>query len=317
MKRVSLIIIGILSIISLVFYIKINNSYKKISNDYQKNIVSYKSSLDEYKKEYNDTIVKINSLSEIKINTTNEIQLIYNELNNNLEQSELNNEKLTERIASLKEQKKVLSEYYDKLVEEERKKRSYMISNVKTINQYSIGFPTGCESTALTILLNYYGVNVSVADVVNLLPKGDLPHSENGIIYGGNPYLEFIGHPTDPYSYGVYDLPIEDVANHFKPGIINGTGMSLNQVLELVRQGRPVIVWNTMNLAVPYINQTWIYKPTGETIKWLTSLHALVVIGYTEGEVIVSDSLNGKVRYFNKSTFEGRYNAFGKRALYY
>jgi len=93
--------------------------------------------------------------------------------------------------------------------------------------------------------------------------------------------------------------------------------MSLNEVLELVRQDKPVVVWNTMNLAVPYVNQTWIYKPTGETIKWLTSLHALVVIGYNDNQIIVSDSLNGKVRYFDRKTFESRYNAFGKRALYY
>lgn len=93
--------------------------------------------------------------------------------------------------------------------------------------------------------------------------------------------------------------------------------MSLNEVLQIVKQNRPVIVWNTMDLKVPYISDTWIYKPTGERINWLSSLHAIVIIGYTETNVIVSDSLTGTIRYFDKNIFENRYNAFGKRALYY
>jgi len=317
MKRVIIIIALVLLILLGTFYVVMGISYKKSYNKYLENIDDYESMVSEYEKGYDEILEKIKKLSEIKIDGISSVKLVYDKLINDWEQLKLDNEKLNEKFISLNEQKKVLSVYYNKLVEEERKKHSYIISNVKTINQYSIGFPTGCESVALTILLNYHGVNVSVSDVVNLLAKGDLPYYENGIKYGGNPYLEFIGHPSNPNAYGVYDEPIVDVANHFKPGIINGRGMSLNEVLELVRQDKPVVVWNTMNLDVPYINQTWIYKPTGETIKWLKSLHALVVIGYNDSQVIVSDSLNGKVRYFDRNVFESRYNAFGKRALYY
>lgn len=219
-----------------------------------------------------------------------------------------------EKVKSLEEQNNMLNKKYELLQEETE---SFMIQGVMQINQYNVGYPTGCESAALTILLNYWNEKVTIEEVAGLLKKGDSPHYENNVRYGGNPYLEFIGDPTDPYSYGVYDKPIEDVANKIKPGIINGRGMSLNEVLQIVKQNRPVIVWNTMNLNVPYISDTWIYKPTGERINWLSSLHAIVVIGYTETNVIVSDSLTGTIRYFDKDTFENRYNAFGKRALYY
>lgn len=180
-----------------------------------------------------------------------------------------------------------------------------------------VGYPTGCESAALTILLNYWGVNVSISEVANDLPKGDKPYYENGVKYGGNPYLEFIGNPTDKYSYGVYDVPILNVANKFKSGIINGRGKSLNEILEIVKENRPVIVWTSMDLGIPHYSNTWIYKPTGETINWLADLHAIVIIGYTKDQVITTDSLTGTVRYFNRQIFENRYNAFGKRALYY
>lgn len=317
MKKVSLIIGGVLIAILSIVYVKINNSYNKMYDKFHANIDNYENTVKEYQQEYNNLLVKINALSKQEVGSIKDIKYVYDELDNNGKELKLDNDNLNEKVESLNEQKGVLTVQYNKLVEEERKKRSYMISNVKTINQYSIGYPTGCESVALTILLNYYGVNVSVKEVVDLLRKGSLPYNENGVRYGGNPYLEFIGHPADPNAYGVYDEPIFDVANHYKPGIINGRGMSLDEVLALVKENKPVIVWSTMHLAVPYVNQTWIYRPTGETIKWLTSLHALVVIGYNDSQVIVSDSLNGKIRYFDKKTFESRYNAFGKRALYY
>ena len=166
-------------------------------------------------------------------------------------------------------------------------------------------------------MLKFWGVSVSLNEVVNVLPKGSLPYYENGVRYGGNPYLEFIGHPSSSSSYGVYEKPIMGVANNFKSGIIDGTGMSLNEVLGIVKEGRPVMVWVSMNMAVPYISKTWIYKNTGERISWMANEHALVVIGYTPDQVIVADSLNGGIRYYDKNVFRSRYNTYGKRALYY
>ena len=317
MKKIMIIIISILIVILGGLYLKLNKSYHEISNKFYASIDDYNKTVEEYKEQYALVLGEINTISLKEVSKKDDVQLVLDELSNKNDELNRNNGNLNGKKDGLVEQKRVLTEHYNKLVLEERKKHTYVISNVKTINQYAIGYPTGCESAALTILLNYYGENVSVKNVVDILRKGNLPYYENGVKYGGNPYLEFLGHPSDPNAYGVYDLPIVDVANYFKPGIINGRGISLNEVLELVRQDRPVVVWNTMNLAVPYINQTWIYKPTGETIKWLTSLHALVVIGYNDSEIIVSDSLNGKIRYFDRKTFESRYNAFGKRALYY
>lgn len=147
--------------------------------------------------------------------------------------------------------------------------------------------------------------------------KGLSHTTKNNVKYGGNPYIEFIGHPKNSYSYGVYDIPIQNVANKFKEGIINGRGMSMNEVLGIVRQGRPVIVWNSMNLSVPHYSDSWIYRNTGERIRWLADLHAIIVVGYNDNQIITSDTLTGTIRYFDRKTFESRYNAFGKRALYY
>lgn len=206
----------------------------------------------------------------------------------------LNNE-LSEKKDNLVNQRNNLRNTYNKLLEEEIKKTTYIIPSVPKLNQYSLGYPTGCESAALTVLLRYWGLNINMSSVVSRLPKGSLPYVENNVRYGGNPYIEFVGTPSSYSSYGVYEKPIIQVANSFKSGVINGTGMSLNQVLEVVKEGRPVIVWVSMNMAVPYISTSWIYRPTGEKISWMANEHALVVVGYNKNQVIVSDSLTGSI----------------------
>jgi len=263
----------------------------------------------------NDEINKaLKDVSE-SINNTNKL-IVDNLISINKSNSE-NYINLSKKMDGLSKQRVTLMNTYNKIMEEQIMKNTFIIDGVSKINQYSQGYPTGCESAALTILLKYYGVNVSMSDVVNKLPKGKLPYYENGVKYGGNPYIEFIGHPSDYNSYGVYEKPILQVAESFKSGVIDGSGMSLDEVLKIVREGRPVMVWVSMGMAVPYVSTSWIYKPTGEKISWLSNEHAVVVIGYNQNSIIVTDSLTGSIRYFDRNIFKSRYNTYGKRAVYY
>lgn len=88
-------------------------------------------------------------------------------------------------------------------------------------------------------------------------------------------------------------------------------------MLNIVKDNRPVLVWTSTNLSKPYISKSWTYKDTGETIKWIAGEHAVVVIGYNDSQIIVSDPYTGTIRYFDKELFKSRYNYLGKRALYY
>lgn len=116
---------------------------------------------------------------------------------------------------------------------------TYKIDNFPTYYQYP-DYPNGCESSALYNLLKFYKINVSMSQIVNTLKNGDGPHYEDGIYYGGNPEIEFIGDPTDEHGYGVYQKPIIEVANKFKSGMVDYTGHSLETVLEIVKKGIPV-----------------------------------------------------------------------------
>lgn len=223
---------------------------------------------------------------------------------------------LEDKIIKLENSVISLREEYNKLVKENEAKHTFYITNVPVINQYP-DYPTGCESVALTILLNYYGVAVTPDNIISYLPKGDAPYSKDGKLYGGNPELEFVGNPYSLNSFGVYEKPLAEVANKFKPGIKIATGTDFDKILKIVGSGKPVIVWTSMNLATPYISKSWIYEPTGETIYWKANEHAVVVIGYTSDKVIISDPIGGQVKYQSLSIFKERYNYYGKKALYY
>lgn len=319
MKKILVILLIIIDVILVVCFVNINNSNKEYSDILSNKLdgVSYEDKVSNLNNQYDEIMDDIYLIIE---NDTDEIlsfDEIISEMDTEYEGLVTLNNELNNNKNKLVEQKSNLKSTYNKLLEEELKKSTFMISGVSTINQYSLGYPTGCESAALTVLLKYYGVNVSMSSVVKVLPKGSLPYYENNTRYGGNPYLEFVGNPNSYSSYGVYEKPILQVAESFKSGVIDGTGKSLNQVLEIVREGRPVIVWVSMNMSVPYISTSWIYKPTGEKISWMAGEHALVVIGYNKNQVIVSDSLTGSIRYYDKGVFESRYNTYGKRAVYY
>lgn len=193
----------------------------------------------------------------------------------------------------------------------------FLIENFPLFSQFP-EYPTGCESVSLYMLLKYYNIDVSVEDVVNSLKKGERPHYENDVLYGGNPEREFVGDPTSQKGLGVYEKPIIEVANKYKPGIINISGTSFEKVLELVKKGYPIQVWTSINCLEPKISDfSWIDKKTNEKIMWKQPFHSVVLIGYTKNSVFVADPYYGKVKKYDKLKFEKAFDFFGKRAIYY
>ena len=221
-----------------------------------------------------------------------------------LERIKNQNNEIEEQIIKIELQKK----------EEEEKRKLY--ESFPTFNQFP-NYPTGCESVALYLLLRYHGVNVNVEEIVSSLKKGPLPYENNGQKLGGNPEVEFIGNPKTKYSYGVYNRPIVEVANQYKSGVISKIGLDFSEVLKLVQEKHPVMVWTTINLSKPFISTTWVGYETGDTIKWISGEHALVIFEVEDSQVVVSDPYTGTVRKLDQKTFESRYNYLGKRAIYY
>ena len=196
------------------------------------------------------------------------------------------------------------------------KAKTVMINNFPTYSQFP-NYPNGCETVALYLMLKYYGVNVSPETLVNNLRKGDGVHWENGIRYGGDPEIEFVGDPRDAHGYGVYQKPIINLASKYKSGMVDYTGHSLNQVLELVRSGKPVQVWVSINLKNTSVCANWTHKASGKTINWICNLHSVVIVGFNDNYVYVSDPYTGSIKKYGRTQFQKMYNLFGKRAIYF
>ena len=315
MKRkiimIVLLVMMITSIIILYNYnnkLRINNSHL-IKDLEAKNLVTAgKINLEGKKEEKKELEEYINQT--FKEENAHEKHETNKKINKNLTSELLN---LDSEISNLETEIKNLD---IKLLKEYQKPNTYYITNVPIINQYP-KYPTGCESVALTILLKYYGVSVTPDEIISSLKKGPRPYSKNGVLYGANPEVEFVGTPYSSHSFGVYEKPIAQVANKYKDGINIATGTEFDDVLKIVSTGAPVLVWTSMNLIEPYISMSWIYEPTGERIYWKANEHAVVIIGYTENQVIISDPMGGKIKYQSLSTFRSRYNYYGKKALYY
>ncbi len=189
--------------------------------------------------------------------------------------------------------------------------KSYKLSGFKWVNQYP-ELPTGCEITALTSVLNYYGYNVKKETMADdYLKKGS-----------GSFYEMFLGNPRKKEgSYGCMAQPIADAANlYFKKNSIsrkavNISGSEFDKVLDYVSDGYPVIVWNTINMKPAYESKKLVLG--GKTYTWIAPEHCVVVIGFDRdaNEVYVADPASGLVTR-NLSIFKQRYNSLKKQAVY-
>ncbi|MBR2283718.1 MAG: C39 family peptidase [Ruminococcus sp.] len=157
--------------------------------------------------------------------------------------------------------------------------------------------PTGCEVTALDEVLGYYGFDIDKVSLSDyFLPQdfdgwytmsqrylGD-PHSNNGfgcvapvIVRTANDYFDYIR--SDWYAQDI-------------------SGTPFRELFYQIEQGRPVVVWATMDLRECYPTYQFTLG-CGEEL-WFDGYHHCVAIyGYDldEGVVWTADPLVGDVAY--------------------
>ena len=285
---------------------------------------------------------RLNEIIDLKQEINKEYVYLFKETENKNIKEEINNKKyviqektdqienlqntindLSEENQNIKEEIEAKQKELNALLEEQRRKEierleatTVKIDNEITYSQFP-NYPTGCESVSLYILLKYNGIETTPDEIINRLKKGDLPYKIEDEMYGGNPELEFVGDPRNDYSYGVFNTPIAEVANTFKGNVQNREGMELDEILNIVSEKRPVMVWTTINNLSSGTSAIWIYRPTGEKIYWKENEHAVVIIGYNDEQVIVSDPYTGRITRYNRNIFRENYNYMGKRAVYY
>ena len=178
-------------------------------------------------------------------------------------------------------------------------------------------YPTGCESVSLYMLLNYYGIDVTVDEIYDLLPMGVQPYDdENGVRHGGNPEREFVGDPRSEYSYGVFNGPIAKVAERFMPGVRTKTGATVDEIKAILDTGNPVLAWyvSAPNRDIMH-RWSWIDE-NGEMVCWPGGEHAVVVCGYDDTSITYRDPNAGTTVVIDDTAFDKSFTELGGRIVY-
>lgn len=174
--------------------------------------------------------------------------------------------------------------------------------------------PNGCEVTSLSMLLNYYDINVSKLEL-----SSNIKHvcSFIGNDYRGNPHVGFVGYMSiENAGWCVYNEPLYDVAKKYTKRIRNYTGNDFVRVLKLVSKGHPVMIITTLKYDRVNDMRTWQTKQGKVNVT--PSSHACVVTGYNKkkGIVYVNDPYGIKDKKVSLKKIEASYNQQGKQALY-
>ncbi len=176
------------------------------------------------------------------------------------------------------------------------------LTDFDIIEQYP-ELPTGCEITAMTMVLNYYGYNVDkVTMAMDYMPKvqAEFYRSEDGRLMGPDLENFFVGDPTEETGYICGTGAIVIAANRYLADVGSDlTAAAMKNVqpeklYDLIDQGTPVVIWCTINMEDRAETDGW-YREDGTYMEWSTNDHGAVLIGYDEDTVIVADPIYSRI----------------------
>ena len=197
----------------------------------------------------------------------------------------------------------------------------YQIKKFKILLQ-DPELPTGCEITSMTMVLNYYGMDVDkitmATDYLSSVPA-EFSYSDEGDLYGPDIERHFVGDPATENGYVCGAEAIRRAADKYLRKIkspvraANETGVSADELYRWVSRDIPVVVWVTINMEERNVIEGW-YTDAGGYVDWGSNDHGAVLIGYTSDTVTIADPIAGKVIYERKS-FEDVFVSRGSQCV--
>ncbi len=190
--------------------------------------------------------------------------------------------------------------------------------NVPAICQYP-ELPTGCESVAAAMVLQYYGVNITAEEFASSwLECNENFYSSNGKLYGPDPNEVFAGNPFTYNSYGCFADPIVKAINRSSTNCTAKKiiGNSLEQLCEdYIDNNEPILIWATMNMKESCEGETW-YLENGSAFTWISGEHCLVLVGYNDDYYFLNDPMSDSIVAYQKNIVEKRFAELGEQAIY-
>lgn len=182
--------------------------------------------------------------------------------------------------------------------------------------------PTGCEITALTMMLDHYGYavdkTVMASEYLPVSPAG-LYYGADGTLYGNDMDKYFIGDPAGENGYICGTEAIVTAADGYLTAcgsVLRAedlTGTDVSELYRLVSEGTPVMVWVTIGMADRRKVQGW-YTEAGEFMDWSTNDHGAVLIGYSPETVTIADPIS-RICEYDREQFEKVFASRGNQCV--
>ncbi len=212
----------------------------------------------------------------------------------------------------------ILPEPFAQLQETFENSSTETLLDVPLENQYENDpLENGCEVTALSMLLQYYGYDTNknqLADLLNYVPVyvTDQLH--------GNPHDGFVGDITGGFNaMGVDVEPIAAVAEQIvqeEYQVIASDDTPFAQIEDIVKQGSPVWTIVTIDFQVPEDESFFLFETANGLIEFNPLCHAAVITGIVGDVVYVNDPEGYKDRPVPKQDLQLIYEKMGRQSLY-
>ncbi|CCI84890.1 C39 family peptidase [Lactobacillus pasteurii] len=147
--------------------------------------------------------------------------------------------------------------------------------------------PTGCEITAVTMMINFAGKNITKDQAAKLMPRSHNPNK--GFI--GSPYKKF------PLGFWVAPSGVKPVVRHYLGTAVNLTNCSLSTIKHKLINSHLVVTW----------------------VGWFDNIfnHAITLTGYHGNTIYYNDPWTGTKRSMSVVTFMSHWALDAHRALSY
>ncbi len=157
-----------------------------------------------------------------------------------------------------------------------------VLLNVAAISQRP-QLPTGCEITAVAIMLNGYGVPANKVKLAREMP------------YSGNPNAGYVGNPFTYGGWTIYPPALMGLVKRYAGSATLLTGSSAETLKDHLLLGKPVVVWTTMHGF---------------------GVHAICLVGYDSNGFYYNDPWTGKKNvHMSYKSFNRTWSSQAKRAI--
>lgn len=185
-------------------------------------------------------------------------------------------------------------------------------------------YPNGCESVSAVMLLQSYGIDMTVKEFVDDYLSKDVIFSKDGDRFGPNPRDTYAGDPRSATGgFGIFEPGIrsaiakalyekaEDDTDYHVYGSETKAPLSLQ-----ASEGLPIVIWATQNYEPVKEMFSWRSYDSHDTYTYPKNSHTIVVVGMDEEYYYVNDPLldsgNWKIE---KKKLEDSFDSMGRQVV--